>query len=202
MWASKTTFWEKDHQTPGHLEKRPPFAKTSASRISCRESGNDQPTACGVSRGLLQHPIRSSSWFLGCKVTFGRGFGNLHPGFIRTFDSEVDECLVMAAKTRCNRNFPASDRFLTTFCLARGKTGPPGCIYDVRSFITITALRLPTRDEDGVQSRRWCPVEGAVGCSAYACESSFSVQTAKNICHHDDHHHRLKTACTWQPPRA
>jgi len=26
MWASKTTFWEKDHQTPGHLEKRPPFA--------------------------------------------------------------------------------------------------------------------------------------------------------------------------------
>ena len=29
MWASETTFWEKDHQTSGHLEKRPPFGKTS-----------------------------------------------------------------------------------------------------------------------------------------------------------------------------
>ena len=35
MWASKTTFWEKDHQTPGHLEKRPPFAKTSTVGLEC-----------------------------------------------------------------------------------------------------------------------------------------------------------------------
>ena len=33
--------------------------------------------------------------------------------------------------------------------------------------------------------------------------ASSNKQTAKNSCHHDeDHHHRLKTACTWQPPRA